>query len=82
VVEGELDLISPWQVGVKNIVAIKGSALTVGQAKILSRIAKVVVFAMDSDFAGNQAARRGIEVAEKAGLVVKVARLEDYKDPD
>ena len=82
IVEGELDMISSWQTGVKNVVAIKGSALTPSQVKLLSRYAKKIVLALDSDFAGNSAARRGIEIADKEGLEIKVARLGKYKDPD
>ena len=80
VVEGELDLISSWQVGVKNIVALKGSAFTQSQANLLSRFTKEVVLALDADIAGDMAARRGIAIAEAEGLEVKVARLGNYKD--
>ena len=82
IVEGEMDFLSSWQAGVKNIVAIKGSALTAEQVRILSRIAEEVVLALDSDLAGDAAARKGIDVAQTAGLAVKVARLAKYKDPD
>src|SRR4030043_812713 len=40
VVEGELDMISSWQSGIKNIVAIKGSALTDEQIGLISRLAE------------------------------------------
>jgi DNA primase len=82
VVEGELDMISSWQIGIKNTVALKGSALTNEQAKLLARFSKNVVLALDADVAGDAAARRGIEIAELEGLEVKVADLGDYKDPD
>jgi DNA primase len=82
VVEGELDAISPWQVGIRNIVAIKGSAFTSEQARLLSRFSENVTLALDSDIAGNIAARRGIETADQEGLRIKVANLGDYKDPD
>jgi DNA primase len=82
VVEGEIDLMSSWQAGIKNIVAIKGSALTDEQVKLLSRFCKTIVLALDADFAGNEAARRGIVIAEKEGLNVKVAKIVGYKDPD
>jgi DNA primase len=82
VVEGELDMISSWQAGIKNAVAIKGSALTQEQVKLLSRYAQKLIFAMDSDAAGGIAARRGIEIAEKEGLSVSVANLGKFKDPD
>jgi DNA primase len=82
VTEGELDTISPWQRGIKNIIAIKGSALTEAHTRLLSRFTKNITLALDADFAGNAAAKRGIEIAQNMGLKVKVARLKGYKDPD
>lgn len=82
IVEGELDMISCWQAGVKNVVAIKGSALTEEQARLISRFTDKVVIALDADFAGDLAARRGIQIAEATGLEVWVATLTPYKDPD
>ncbi len=82
VVEGEVDLISSFNIGVKNIVAIKGSAFTVEQAKLLSRYTKEVVLALDSDFAGIAASIRGIKILEDAGFNIRVAILGIYKDPD
>ncbi len=81
VVEGEFDLLASYQSGVTHIVAIKGSALTEGQTMLLKRYTENVVLALDSDFAGNEAARRGIEIAENAGLMLKVAQLPYGKDP-
>jgi len=82
VVEGELDLISSWQAGIKNIVAIKGSALTEEQVRLLSRFAQKFILALDSDMAGDAAARRGIKVASDIGVEVKVAKITGFKDPD
>lgn len=82
IVEGELDMISSWQVGIKNTVAIKGSALTEEQVRLLSRFSKELILALDADVAGDSAARRGIEIAEKEGLDIRVVRLGKYKDPD
>jgi DNA primase len=82
VVEGELDMISSWQAGINNVVAIKGSAFTTDQTELLRRFTEHIVLALDADFAGDKAARRGIEIAETAGLKVSVAILKDYKDPD
>ncbi len=82
VVEGEIDAISSYQAGVKNVVAIKGSALTVEQVDLLKRFGENIALALDDDAAGDQAARRGIELAEKAGLSVRVIKLKYGKDPD
>ena len=82
VVEGELDLISSYQAGIKNVVAIKGSALTEEQVRLLSRFAPKFLLALDSDIAGDAAARRGLTIAENLGVEVKVAKITGYKDPD
>ncbi len=81
VVEGEFDLLSSFQAGITNVVAIKGSAFTEGQTVLLRRFTENICLALDSDFAGSEAARRGIEIAEKAGLVVNVIELPFGKDP-
>lgn len=82
VVEGELDAISSYQVGLKNVVAIKGSALSEEQSRLLKRFCENVVLSLDADVAGDMASRRGIEIADKTGLNLKVLTLGKYKDPD
>lgn len=82
IVEGELDMISSWQNGVKNVVAIKGSAVTEEQIRLLSRFTNRVVLCLDSDFAGDEAARRGAILASNLGMDVQVATIEGFKDPD
>lgn len=82
VVEGELDAISSYQVGIKNVVAIKGSSLTEPQTRLLKRFAENLVLSLDADAAGDMASRRGIEIADNLGLNIRVVTLEKYKDPD
>lgn len=82
IVEGELDAISSYQAGIKNIVAIKGSSLTEEQVRLLSRFAEKFILALDSDMAGDAAARRGLVIAANLGIEVKVAKISKYKDPD
>lgn len=83
VVEGEFDLLSSYQVGVGNVVAIKGSAFTPEQAELISRFCSQVYLALDADFAGDQAARRGIDTLKKAGVDIRVVKMgEGSKDPD
>ena len=81
-VEGELDMISSFQAGVKNVLAIKGSALSEPQVKLISRFTQNLVFALDQDLAGDQAARRGIETAEAGGMMIRVVESKEGKDPD
>lgn len=82
VVEGELDLISSFQAGIKNVVAIKGSALTEDQIRLIGRFTQKITLCLDSDFAGSEAARRGAIIAENLGFEVKVVMIDGYKDPD
>lgn len=82
IVEGELDLISSWQAGVKNVVALKGTAMTEEQIRLLSRLTQRIVLALDADIAGDAAARRGITIAQNMGMEVSVATFPGFKDPD
>ena len=81
-VEGFLDLIVPYQFGVRNVVASLGTALTAEQAKLLSRFARKVVVNYDGDRAGVQAAKKSIEILLAEDLEVKVLVLPDNADPD
>jgi len=81
-VEGFLDLIVPYQFGVKNVVASLGTALTGEQAKLLSRFARKVVVNYDGDRAGVQAAKKSIEILLAEDIEVKVLVLPDNADPD
>jgi len=75
-------MISSYQAGIKNVIAIKGSALTEDQIRLIGRFVKKIVLCLDSDFAGDEAAKRGAILAENLGFEVKVARLIGFKDPD
>jgi len=81
-VEGNVDLITCWQYGIKNVVCPLGTALTSNQAKIIHRFADNVVIAFDRDNAGNTATARSVEILRDEGLSVKVSRYEGGKDPD
>jgi len=81
-VEGYLDLIVPYQYGVKNMVASLGTALTPEQVKLVARFARKVVVNYDGDRAGVQAAKRAIETLLAEDIEVKVLVLPDNADPD
>lgn len=82
VVEGEFDVISSWQAGIKNVVGIKGSSLTEDQARLLSRFCPAISLALDSDFAGSEAARKAAGIAQNLGLEVRIIKTGEFKDPD
>jgi DNA primase len=81
-VEGYMDLISLYQSGIKNVVAVSGTALTDDQVQLLSRYTKDVVLLFDSDTAGIKASMRSIEVLLKQDMEVKIVSLPGGEDPD
>jgi len=82
IVEGYMDLISLYQSGVKNIVAVSGTALTDEQVQLLSRYTKDVVLLFDADTAGIKASMRSIEILLKRDMEVKIVSLPQGEDPD
>lgn len=82
IVEGYMDLISLYQAGVKNVVAVSGTALTDDQAQLLSRYTKNVVLLFDADTAGITASMRSIEILLRKDFDVKIATLPSGEDPD
>jgi DNA primase len=81
-VEGYMDLISLYQAGVKNVVAVSGTALTDDQAQLLSRYTKNVVLLFDADTAGIKASMRSIEILLHRDFDVKISTLPKGEDPD
>jgi len=81
-VEGYMDLISLHQAGIKNVVAVSGTALTQEQIQLLSRYTKNVVLLFDADTAGIKASMRSIELLLRRGMKIKIASLPSGEDPD
>lgn len=81
-VEGYLDVISMHQLGITNVVASSGTALTEGQIRLIGRFTKNVTIMYDGDPAGVKAALRGIDMFLRQGMDVKVVLLPDGDDPD
>ena len=82
IVEGELDMIMPYQHGYSNFVAIKGTALTNEQLKLLKRYTDKITLMMDADVAGIESIKRGIDEAEKFDFEIRVVTIDFAKDPD
>jgi DNA primase len=82
IVEGNMDVIASHEAGVENVVASSGTALTVDQLNLISRLTKNLIFAFDADTAGLAATRRGLELALSQGFKVRIAELLGNKDPD
>ena len=81
-VEGYLDVLSMHQLGITNVVASSGTALTDGQIRLIGRFTRNVTIMYDGDPAGVKAALRGIDMFLRQGMDVKVVLLPDGDDPD
>ena len=82
IVEGQLDAIRVYASGVKNVVALMGTALTKEQIELIRRLKVKVILCLDADDAGKNATLVNGNLLVNAGVVVQVIRLSDYKDPD
>lgn len=80
--EGNIDVVSLHQAGFDCAVASLGTSLTEDQARLMSRYTQTVTIAYDADEAGVKAAQRAIGILEKAGMSVRVLRMQGAKDPD
>ena len=82
-VEGNLDVVSSHQAGIKNVVATAGTAMTKQHLVTLSRLTSRIRLAFDGDKAGLAATERAIEIAQAVGVDLEVVEMmNDAKDPD
>lgn len=82
VVEGFMDVIRLYTIGIKNVVAIMGTAITKEHANLLMKLSKNIVLCFDGDKAGEKATISALDALEKIGITPKIIRLEDDLDPD
>lgn len=82
VVEGFMDVIRLYTIGIKNVVATMGTAITSYHAKLIRRLSKNIILCFDGDKAGAKATKSALKELEKIDLVPKIIRLEDDLDPD
>lgn len=82
VCEGQIDLISAFEAGVRHVIAPQGTAFTSDQARLLKRYVETVLLCFDSDAAGKKAADRSVPTLLSQGLTVKIVPLPPGEDPD
>ncbi len=92
IVEGYMDVIQAHQAGYVNVVAQMGTAMTEPQIRLVApRYAKRIVLALDADEAGQNAARRSLDVARqtlsrdyagKLSVDFSILQIPAGKDPD
>lgn len=82
VVEGFMDAIRISSVGIKNVVALQGTAMTEDQINLLKKLRVKVILCLDNDQAGLTATVNNGEELIKNNIETHVIRLSGQKDPD
>lgn len=82
IVEGYLDFLIPWQLGIRHLVASMGTSLTSAQIHVLRRYTRRVVIVYDGDYAGEMATLRGLDLLLSEGMQVRIVTLPAGEDPD
>ncbi len=85
VVEGYMDVVALAQFGVRNAVATLGTAVTTDHMKLLFRTSNDIIFCLDGDRAGRDAAWKALEITLpliNEGRQVRFMFLPDGEDPD
>lgn len=82
VVEGFMDAIRLSVNGVKNVVALQGTALTKDQIELLKRVRVKVILCLDNDNAGELATLNNAELLNDDNIDLAIIRLSGEKDPD
>jgi len=81
-VEGQMDCITVYSAGFRNVIASSGTAFTDAQARLLGRFSKKIVVNFDPDTAGAAAAERSLALLVSEDFEIKVLTLETGFDPD
>lgn len=81
-VEGQTDVITLYDAGIRNAVAALGTAFGEHQARLIKRMAGRCLILMDGDDAGKKAARRAIPILLQAGVQPDVCFMPEGEDPD
>jgi DNA primase len=82
IVEGELDTISCFSIGIKNVIAVKGTALTENQVALIARFTNNILLCFDKDDAGYEATKRSLISLEKKGMNITTCIFANVKDAD
>ena len=81
-VEGNVDVVMMHQLGITNVVASCGTALTVEQVRLIKKFTENITIMYDGDSAGIHAAERAVPMILDEGMNVRIVPLPEGEDPD
>jgi DNA primase len=82
IVEGNMDALKLYSAGVKNVIALMGTALTNDQVEAIKKMHSKVILMMDSDNAGKNGMYQNGNILKKSGIDPEIVLLSGAKDPD
>jgi DNA primase len=82
IVEGQMDCISVYAAGFRNVIASSGTAFTETQVRLLKRFTDQIVVNFDPDTAGAAATDRSLAMLLEEDFKIKVLQLDSGYDPD
>lgn len=82
IMEGQMDVIRAFTIGINNCIATMGTALTKDHKMIIKNMTNNIILCFDGDSAGEKATISAIELLEDSGINIKIVRLPNGMDPD
>lgn len=82
ILEGFMDVIALYKAGIKNTVAIMGTALTSQHLKMLKRLSNDIILCLDGDQAGKNAMIKCVDALNNEGFHTSIVVIPDAMDPD
>lgn len=82
IVEGFMDVIRLYSIGINNVLATMGTAITNEQVNLIRKLTNNVILMFDGDSAGEKATLSFIDISKDIGFDIKIVRLEEDLDPD
>ena len=82
IVEGNMDALKLNAAGIKNVIALMGTALTTDQVNAIKKTRSKIILMMDNDNAGKLGMYQNGNILKKNGIDPSIILLSDAKDPD
>lgn len=82
ITEGFMDVIRLYSIGVKNVIATMGTAVTKKHVNLIKRLSNNVILLFDGDKAGAKATLSCIDMLAGEDINIGIIRLKDNLDPD